>query len=127
MFYVGISRAMKRLVVSGYQKTSFNNRTTITPFIKSILHHFTLKTEISSSNGVRIVVEISHELLRVNRIIQKTVQRKDYNISRVYDNEAIKNQFDIKRLIASRFTRADVFGSIESTLRTIGGFPISNN
>ena len=127
LFYVGISRAMKRLVVSGYQKTSFNNRTTITPFIKSILHHFTLRTEISSSNGVRIVVEISHELLRVNRIIQKTVQRKDYNISRVYDNGAIKNQFDIKRLIASRFTRADVFGSIESTLKTIGGIPISKN
>ena len=127
LFYVGISRAMKRLVVSGYQKTSFNDKTTITPFIRPIMHHFTLRTEISNSNGVRVVVEIGRELLRVNRIVQNTVQRKDYSISNVYDNGAIKNQFDLKRVIASRFTRADVFGSIESTLRTIGGFPISNN
>ena len=127
LFYVGISRAMKRLVVSGYTRTSFNDRTTITPFIKSIIHHFTLRTEISDSNGIRVVVEIGHELLRVNRIVQKSVQRKDYNISHVYDNGVIKNQFDLKKVIASRFTRADVFGSIESTLRTIGGFPINNN
>lgn len=131
LFYVGISRAMKRLVVSGYQRTSYNDITTITPFIKPIIHHFTLRTEISNSNGVRVVVEIGHELLRVNRIVQiseqKSIQRKDYNISRVYDNGAIKNQFDVKRLLSSRFTRADVFGSIDSTLRTIGGFPISNN
>ena len=127
LFYVGISRAMKRLVVSGYQKTSFNDITTITPFIKPIIHHFTLRTEISNSNGIRVVLEIGSELLRVNRIVQKTIQRKDYDISHVYDNGAIKNQFDIKRLILSHFTRADVFGSIENTLRTIGGFPKSNN
>jgi DNA helicase-2/ATP-dependent DNA helicase PcrA len=127
LFYVGISRAMKRLVVSGYQKTSFNDITTITPFIKSIIHHFTLRTEISNSNGIRVVLEIGSELLMVNRIVQKTIQRKDYDISHVYDNGAIKNQFDIKRLILSHFTRADVFGSIENTLRTIGGFPKSNN
>ena len=127
LFYVGISRAMKRLVVSGYQRTSFNDKTTITPFIKSIIHHFTLRTELCNSNGIRVVVEISRELLRVNRIVQNSIQRKDYNISNVYDNGTIKNQFDLKRLIASHFTRADVFGSIESVIRPIGGFPISNN
>ena len=127
LFYVGISRAMKRLVVSGYQQTSYNDITTITPFIKSIIHHFTLRTEISASNGIRVVVEIGRELLRVNRIVQNTLQRKDYNISNVYESGAIKNQFDIKRLIVSHFTRADIFGSIENTLRTIGGFPLNNN
>ena len=131
LFYVGISRAMKKLVVSGYQKTSFNDNTTITPFIKPILHHFTLRTELSNSNGIRVLIEISRELLRVNRIVQnsvqRSVQRMDYNISNVYDNGAIKNQFDLKKLIASHFTRADVFGSIESVIRPIGGFPISNN
>ena len=51
----------------------------------------------------------------------------DYNISNVYDNGSIKDQFDLKRTIASSFTRADVFCSIEDTLRKIGGFTISNN
>lgn len=121
LFYVGISRAMKRLVVSC-------DVTTITPFIESIIHHFTLRSEISDSiNDIRVVVEIGHELLRVKKIVQNSVQRKDYNISCVYDNGEIKNQFELKKFIESRFTRADVFGSIESTLRTIGGFPISNN
>ena len=127
LFYVGISRAMKRLIVSGYHRTSFNDNTAITPFIKSILHHFTLRTELCNSNGVRVVVEIGNELMRVIKYAHNSVQKMDYNISNVYDNGSIKNQFDLKRTIASSFTRADVFCSIEDTLRTIGGFTISNN
>lgn len=127
LFYVGISRAMKRLVVSGYQKTSYNDKTTITPFINPIMHHFTLRTELSNSIGTRIIVEISSERLKVINFVHNSVQKRDFNISRVYNSGIINNQFDLKIYIASRFTRADVFGSIESLLKPMGGFPINNN
>ncbi len=117
LFYVAISRAMKRLVVSGISRK-------MTPFINSIMHNFTLRYELLNSNNIRAILEIGSEILRVKRIVNNLVKYQDYNISRMYKYDFFNNQYDIKELIMARYSRSDIFNSIENIIKEYGGYSI---
>lgn len=116
LFYVAISRAMKRLIISGVAGK-------ITPFIDSILQYFTLRFVLSDSNGIKVLGEIGIKQLRIIKTSQDNVQTRDYDISRMYDNSAIANQFAVKEIIIQGYYKSDPFGTIESTIKNYGGFP----
>lgn len=105
LFYVAISRAMKRLIVSGYEK--------FTPFIEPIIQHFTLRFELSNHMNNRVIAEIGSDTLK---IVSANQGSKQYNISSIYFNTDIRNQFDLMNLLKKNVRDFDVFGSVESCL-----------
>ena len=107
---------MKRLIISGVAGK-------ITPFIDSILQYFTLRFVLSDSNGIKVLGEIGIKQLRIIKTSQDIVQTRDYDISRMYDNSAIANQFAVKEIIMQGYYKSDPFGTIESTIKNYGGFP----
>ncbi len=114
LFYVGISRAMKRLIVSGV--SCF-----ITPFIIPIIHNFTFRFELVKIDGVRVIVEIGSKKLRVKTVVETV----DYNIENVYNN-SIRNQLELKKIIADCYSNdsiSNTFNIIENKLRILGGYP----
>ena len=114
LFYVAISRAMKRLIVSG-QSSNF------TSFILPILHNFTLRFILFHSYGSNILVEIGYDKLRITEISKNGRKVKDYyNLSKVYGNDNICNQFDLKDIIQMYSHRADAFESVDRLLMKYG-------
>lgn len=83
LFYVAISRAMKRLIVSGSSSQKF------TPFLKPIIHRFTLRF----THG-RYLIEIGSNELRITE--NGILRRKYKHLDRVYDTMNIKDQFALK-------------------------------
>ena len=122
LFYVAISRAMKRLVVSG------GLNATITPYMHNILHHFCLRFILYENNGTRILVEIWNNRIRIkyyqNKVLKYT---KDYNdIESVYSLNGISNQFDLMHIIQCYCKGSDVFESVDRILRERGVVPTYN-
>ena len=61
LFYVAISRAMKRLVVSGAE----GDGVSITPFLNRIARRFLVRLELYKSEKTRILVEVSDDSVMV--------------------------------------------------------------
>ncbi|MCQ2147254.1 MAG: UvrD-helicase domain-containing protein [Bacteroidales bacterium] len=92
LFYVAISRAMKRLVVSGAD----NQVMAFTPFMKPIMHHFLLRVQLPTSQYSKILAEISsHSLVLKIEDHQKNRYIMEYG---PLDDYYIKNGFDQKDL-----------------------------
>ena len=121
LFYVAISRAMKRLIVSGYscsvQKGDEIEWIYFTPFINPILHHFTVRFELSNYMDNRVIAEIGVSTLK---IVSSKIGSRQYDISGIYLNSIIRNQLDLKYRIEQNYNHSDVFGSIESCLSKYG-------
>ncbi len=118
LFYVAISRAMNKLIVSAMSSR-------ITPFIDSIMHNFTFRYKLYSNNGIVVLIEIGAEKFKISYSSNDRVLSRVYNIHNVYDNGAIKNQKDLKHFIEVSFTRDDILGSIDSELKSLGGYLIN--
>lgn len=117
LFYVAISRAMKRLIVSGFSciVNAGNERQRIdfTPFINPILQHFTLRFELSNYMDNRVIAEIGSDTLR---IVTTNQGSKQYNIRSIYYNTSIRNQIDLMNLLKNHVHHYDIFGSVKSCL-----------
>ena len=135
LFYVAISRAMKRLIVSGVSSN-------FTQFIKPILHHFTLRFILFHNYETKILVEIGYDMLRLIKTNKSGRIVRDYKISCIYDKdrtndqstpsnlrgiqrilyeqERIHNQFDLKRILQMYGYRADAMDVIDKTLLQYG-------
>jgi DNA helicase-2/ATP-dependent DNA helicase PcrA len=117
LFYVAISRAMNRLIVSGYsckvKKGNDVEEIMFTPFIRTILKHFVVRFELSNYNDNRVIAEIGTNTLKVVTTKQGS---KQYDISYIYFNPNIRNQLDLKKLIEQNYKYYEIFSSIESCL-----------
>ena len=135
LFYVAISRAMKRLIVSGVSSN-------FTQFIKPILHHFTLRFILFHNYETKILVEIGYDMLRLIKTNKSGRIVRDYKISCIYDKdrtndqstpsnlrgiqrilyeqERIHNQFDLKRILQMYSHRADAIDVIDEILLQYG-------
>lgn len=96
LFYVAISRAMQRLIVSGSSSASF------TPYINNIIHRFTLRTVLSNN----YFVEIGWNELRLYN--SKGLIRQYKNISRIYESSNIRNQFELKKCLLAYGCHCDL-------------------
>ena len=113
LFYVAISRAMKRLIVSG---TSSDN--SFTPYLRSILHRFTLRSDIFG----RYFTEISYDEIRVSEISYDEIRVSERNelirwykgLSRLFENSKIKNQFELKRYLTEHSSSSDFIDKLDS-------------
>jgi len=72
MFYVAISRAMKKLIVS-------TGDYTITPFLSSIINHFCIRFELFRYMQTVVFAEITAESLRIGR--ERSCVRETYDFS----------------------------------------------
>lgn len=119
LFYVAISRAMKRLIVSGV-KGQF------TPYLYSILHNFTLRSNFIDGYGNKIIAEIGYDYMRLRKNYNGKVVVRDYdNISQAYKySQYINNQFDILEIIKNEAYRSDAFDSTDNALRKYNITPI---
>lgn len=127
LFYVAISRAMKRLVVSGAHKGThneieasflfeWNNNKKITPFLYPIVHRFTLRTLYNE-----YLLEIgTHEL----RIFQnKSLKRKYKNIDKLYPIY-YSNQFTLADKIKALGSPIELIEKVDKLMQTHGINPI---
>ena len=108
---------MKRLIVSGYsctvQKGDDVERIEFTPFINPILKHFVIRFELSNYMDNRVIAEVGANTLKIVTTKQGTRQ---YDISYIYFNSAVRNQLGLKSLLQRDYHHSDVFGSVESCL-----------
>lgn len=114
LFYVAISRAMKRLIVAGESNK-------MTPFINAIQHNFTLRYELNDNIGIKSFIEIGKEKFRVTRLVQNKRDIRTYNIEHIY-NEEIKGPLDLKTLLDNYRSTDDIFGTIDDILTHRGGY-----
>jgi DNA helicase-2/ATP-dependent DNA helicase PcrA len=105
LFYVAISRARKRLIVSGSSASTF------TPYIRTILHRFTLRSRLSD----KYFIEISSSELKL--YFNKVLIRHYLNIHCVYNYETIRNQFDLKKFVASFGCNVELPDKLDSFFR----------
>lgn len=95
LFYVGISRAMKRLIVSGSSMKGF------TPYLESIIDRFTIRFIF-----YRYLVEIGSDEMHITdrgRLI-----RKYKNLSKVYSSSDIRDQRALQNIIRFRAHSSDL-------------------
>ncbi len=98
LFYVAISRAMKRLVISGAD----DYNTGLTPYVKHIINHFLVRFELYKSENTSIMAEVSRDTVVVkcnhngNNYIREFGPLFSYYTSNNLDNLSlgylIKNQ-----------------------------------
>ena len=108
LFYVAISRARKRLVVSG------SSADTLTPYIRTILHLFTLRSHISNN----FFIEIGWNELKLS--YKGQLIRHYKNISPIFDSPDIKDQFGLRRVISQSGIHIDLPDKIDEIFSTIG-------
>lgn len=122
LFYVAISRAMKRLIVSGVEDK-------FTPYLYSILHNFTLRSGFFDGYGNRVIAEIGYDYLRLRKNCNGKVMVRDYDsISNAYKyNGSINNQFDILNVIKDEAYKSDAFDSTDKVLSKFNIIPIAYN
>lgn len=113
LFYVAISRAMKRLIVST------SPRPCVSPFLGEILHNFTVRKFIRNSFS-KVLVECSFDKLRViKRSPNKQLEAREYNIQNVFSS--IKNQLELISLLQQQTYPCEVFEGVERIVIKYGG------
>lgn len=108
LFYVAISRAKKRLIVSG---SSIEKG--FTPFINSIAHRFTLRFAAG-----RFLIEIGNEMLRV--IENGIIIRQYHNLERIYYSQTIQNQFDLQKRLRWMGVSSNTLDKVDALMHSFG-------
>lgn len=111
LFYVAISRAMKRLIVSGSSSKGF------TPYLKSIIDRFTIRFILYN----RYLVEIGSDEMRITdkgRLI-----RKYKNLSKVYSSSDIRDQRALQNVLRYKSNSLDLPEITDSLLSKYGVYP----
>ena len=107
LFYVAISRAMKRLIVSGSQLEG------LTPFILPIINCFTIRFLI-----FRYLVEIGKNEARIS--LNGIVIRKYYDISSIYENQYYENSLSLVDAIRCQARPSDLIETVDSIFSKCG-------
>ena len=102
LFYVAISRAMKRLVVSGAQ----SQQQQFTPYLRSILHRFTLRFVLW-----KYLIEIGAHEMRISEA--GNIKRQYDQIDRVFESAQIKDQFGLKRIISNLGSNVELLENVD--------------
>jgi DNA helicase-2/ATP-dependent DNA helicase PcrA len=111
LFYVAISRAMKRLIVSGSSSTGF------TPFLKSIIDRFTIRFILYN----RYLVEIGSDEMRITD--QGRLVRKYKNLSKVYSPSDIRDQRALQNILRYKSNSLDLPENTDRLLSKYGVYP----
>ena len=101
LFYVAISRAMKRLIISGSSDEE------LTPFINPILHRFTLRFLFHD-----YLIEISNEEMRV--IHNNSIVRRYNRINNMHKNAI--NQLTLRRYIMQQWGQTPFLDAVDRLL-----------
>lgn len=118
LFYVAISRAMKRLIVSG--STAPNK---FTPYVRTILNRFTLRF-VRDFNYDTYLFEISVNEMRVLK--EGRLIRKYTDISNIY-NENCRTQFDLRSRIFLELHSSDIIEGLDRMIMQVPGANIIRN
>ena len=102
LFYVAISRAMKRLVVSGAQ----SQQQQFTPYLRSILHRFTLRFVLW-----KYLIEIGAHEMRISEA--GNIKRQYVQIDRVFESAQMKDQFGLKRIISNLGSNVELLENVD--------------
>lgn len=95
LFYVAISRAMKRLIISGHEDPNY-----FTPFMDNVMKPFCLRSELYASDQTRILAEITYDTIRIKTTRDGSTYSSQYGpISQLFDYGTYKNQLDLLNTI----------------------------
>ena len=115
LFYVAISRAMKRLIISGHNGVE----NSFTPFMDSVMKPFCLRSELYSSDKTRILAEITYDFIRIKTIRDGITYTSQYGpINRLFDYGTYKNQIDLLEAIKSHCNNVHAEDSLKKFLST---------
>ena len=115
---MAISRAMKRLIVSG--STAPNK---FTPYVRTILNRFTLRF-VRDFNYDTYLFEISVNEMRVLK--EGRLIRKYTDISNIY-NENCRTQFDLRSRIFLELHSSDIIEGLDRMIMQVPGANIIRN
>ncbi len=108
LFYVAISRAMKRLVVSGFSDPD----NSLTPYIMPILHHFTLRSQFG-----RYLLEIGYDELCITGGGEKRVYK---GLKKIFEEEKIRDQFELRSLLTHNRNKLDLIENADFLMSKYG-------
>ena len=113
LFYVAISRAMKRLVVSGSSAQQF------TPYLDSILHRFTVRSIIG-----RYLIEIGSSEMRISE--NGITKRRYKHIDRIFKSSNIKDQLALKQQVGWLGSQIELLENVDQFMLMYGIIPSVN-
>lgn len=111
LFYVAISRAMKRLIVSGSSMKGF------TPYLESIIDRFTIRYNLYN----RYLIEIGSDEMRI--IDKGKLIRQYKNLGKVYSPSKIRDQRALQDLLCHRSNPLELPEITDRLLSQYGVFP----
>lgn len=111
LFYVAISRAMKRLIVSGSSAKGF------TPYLKSIIDKFTIRFILYN----RYLIEIGGDEMHITD--RGKLIRLYKNLSKVYSPSDIRDQRALQNVIRYQVNSLDLPEITDRILSNYGVFP----
>ena len=111
LFYVAISRAMKRLIVSGSSRKGF------TPYLESIIDKFTIRYNFYN----RYLIEIGSDEMRITD--KGKLIRQYKNLSKVYSPSNIRDQRALQDLLRYRSNSLELPEISDRLLSKYGVFP----
>ena len=117
LFYVGISRAMKRLIISGHNGV----QNSFTPFMDKVMKPFCLRSELFSSDRTSILAEITYDIIRIKTTRDGMTYTSQYGpINRLFDYGTYRNQIDLLEAIKSHCNNIHAEDSLKKFLSTYG-------
>lgn len=118
LFYVGISRAMKRLIVSGTSGNILDpSSKKFTPYLKTIIDRFTVRFIFRD----RYLIEIGRNELRIT--VSGRLVRRYTNLFHFYNSSDIKNQQSLKNHIKYRANSVELLDFTDNMFHKYGVYP----
>ena len=122
LFYVAISRSMKRLIISGAD-TGRIPVETMTPFLSRVAGHFLVRRELYASplTGKRILSEVSGEYLTVKFYDGGALKSETcYGPLTGYFAERGSNPLDLSRGLRRNCSGSDALDRVDRMMRYLG-------
>jgi len=113
LFYVAISRAMKRLIVSG---SSIEEG--FTPYLSSVISRFTIRTRLYG----RYLVEVGRDEMRISEY--GSLIRRYRNLGKVYSHSDMNNQEKLLNSIRSKVNSAELPEIVDSMMAKYGVYSL---
>ena len=114
LLYVAISRAMKRLIISGHE----GEQNSFTPFMDNVMKPFCLRSELYASDKTRIVIEITYDTIQIKTTKDGITNTTQYGpINRLFDYGTYRNQIELLEEIKCHCSNIQAEDNLKNFLR----------
>lgn len=127
LFYVAVSRAMRRLIVSSGDMKFLNyyseDAQSITPYLSSIIHRFCIRFELYRYLNTRLFVELTSTGIRIRSEQNGKVKAVEFSqMDRIMGVFGSRNLIELRNSLYKQYAKAGGLDELTARLQSYGIF-----